>query len=466
MNKKERLRYYLGDDLSNGNFDIETYLEQLKSHEEYDMKSVEKTDTRMWNIYYKPFLNILNKRENDSDKFLYKFCDVQQEVPILTFTKNRWNSKNGVILRSLEFGPHWSNVYVPQKDMDFEDKISKVVWRGSSTGQPSHPGNRFTLVEKWFDSSFTDVGFSKICQGKDDFSKFEKEKCTVEDMLNFKYILSVKGNDKDAGLNWKLNSNSLVMMPKPIVTSWLMETQLVPDYHYILLKDDFSDLEEKFNWCEENPQKCKDIVKNANKYMKQFSNKKQESELETELVNKYFDIINKKIKKLNKSSSTSEHTEHAKDTATDITTEHAKDTATDITTDTAKEVQTSEIEQHQQTKTENVHTETEDVHMHTLQTQTSDVLTEENSVQIDTTEQMHTETVTEEHSETVTEEHSETVTEEHSETVTEEHSETVAEDHSETVAEDHSETVAEEKSETVAEEKSETQSNHVEEVGM
>ena len=62
--------------------------------------------------------------------------------------------------------------------------------------------------------------------------------------------MSIEGNDKDSGLQWKLNSNSVVFMPRPTKISWLMEDTLVPGKHYILIKDDFSDIDEKFKWCE------------------------------------------------------------------------------------------------------------------------------------------------------------------------------------------------------------------------
>ena len=45
-------------------------------------------------------------------------------------------------------------------------------------------------------------------------------------MLNYKYILSVEENDKDGGIQWKLNSNSLLLMSKSRVISWLTETKL------------------------------------------------------------------------------------------------------------------------------------------------------------------------------------------------------------------------------------------------
>lgn len=100
------------------------------------------------------------------------------------------------------------------------------------------------------------------------------------------------GNDKDSGLNWKLNSNSVILMAKPRITTWLMETTLLPGVHYVLLKDDYSDLREKYIWCKNNQAKCKEIIKNANMFMKQFNNKEREQEIEEAVINKYFDLTN------------------------------------------------------------------------------------------------------------------------------------------------------------------------------
>ena len=127
------------------------------------------------------------------------------------------------------------------------------------------------MVKNWFQKNINiNVGFSKICQGKEAYIDYVKNQMSVIEMLQYKYILSVQGNDKDSGLNWKLNSNSLILMTKPTVSSWLMETTLIPNVHYVLLKDDFSDLKEKFEWCEKNQEKCKQIIKNANTFMNQF----------------------------------------------------------------------------------------------------------------------------------------------------------------------------------------------------
>jgi len=114
----------------------------------------------------------------------------------------------------------------------------------------------------------------------------------MEHMLKYKYISSIQGNDKDTGLNWKLASNSLVLMPKPFCESWLMETQLIPNYHYVLLNDDFSNLMEKYEWCQKHPGECKQIIQNAHKYINMFTDEKYEQRLEMDVIKTYLQYNN------------------------------------------------------------------------------------------------------------------------------------------------------------------------------
>jgi hypothetical protein len=148
------------------------------------------------------------------------------------------------------------------------------------------------LIERYFNKSDQiDVAFSFTCQGNDKYGSYVKGKEDIREFLKHKYILSVEGNDKDSGLNWKLNSNSLVFMPKPRVFSWLMEDTLIPNVHYIQVNDDFSDLEDKINWCENNQQSCKIIIHNANRYMQQFKDEQNELAIERRVLELYFDKV-------------------------------------------------------------------------------------------------------------------------------------------------------------------------------
>jgi len=278
----ERVNFYLGYDLINL---YPLTIETLNLSETYEIICND-------DDYGAPFKNLLNKTNNLNKKFKVCFGDIDTTQNLITLCKNRcYGNSNSVILRCLNYPRHWQNFYNRPQDIDFDNKISKVFWRGSTTGKPENKCSRFEMVTNWFNrNNDIDVGFNNICQGRTNYAKYVKEECNISEFLKYKYILSVEGNDKDSGINWKLNSNSLVFMTKPRICSWLMETTLIPDYHYVMLKDDFSDLEEKMNWCNNNPDICKTIIKNANIFMSQFKDDKNEEKIEESVINKYFDI--------------------------------------------------------------------------------------------------------------------------------------------------------------------------------
>jgi len=281
MNNIERVDFYLGNIISlhKSDINLRTNINLLNNNGLYDV----------------PLKKLLIKTNNDKKKFNFIRNDncIYQHPTCILKSRGRDFPNDGVILRCLNFKRHWENYYNKPKDMKFDNKLNKVIWRGTTTGQPSYPASRFKLVTEYYNKyPNIDVGFTHICQGKDSFKQYVKGKLNIRDMLKYKYIISVEGNDKDSGLNWKLNSNSVILMAKPRITTWLMETTLIPGVHYVLLKDDYSDLREKYIWCKNNQAKCKEIIKNANQFMEQFSNQKREEEIETAVINKYFDLTN------------------------------------------------------------------------------------------------------------------------------------------------------------------------------
>lgn len=202
--------------------------------------------------------------------------------------------KKSIILKCFNYERHWNfdETSILKNDIPFKDKMDKVVWRGATTGSKNNKANRFTLVKKYFNKfSNINVGFTKICQNKDEYNIYIKEDMKKKDLLNYKFIIMVEGNDKASGLNWVLISNSVVMMAKPTVCSWLMEDKLIPNKHYILLKDDFSDILEKLEWALSNLDKCEEIIKNAKIYMRQFMNEENENFIQNEVIKKYIKNI-------------------------------------------------------------------------------------------------------------------------------------------------------------------------------
>ena len=93
-------------------------------------------------------------------------------------------------------------MFLKKNELNFEEKIPKLFWRGATTGNEERIGNRFLLINKWFNKNKNiDVGFSIICQHKDHYEKYKKNKVSINEFLKYKYILSIEGNDKDSGIN-------------------------------------------------------------------------------------------------------------------------------------------------------------------------------------------------------------------------------------------------------------------------
>ena len=115
-----------------------------------------------------------------------------------------------------------------------------------------------------------------------------KNKISIEDHLKYKFVMCVEGVDVATNLKWVMSSNSIAVMPRPKIESWFMENMLIPEKHYIEIKEDYSDLESKIKYYIKNPEKCKRIIKNANDYVVQFKNKRREDLISLLVLEKYF----------------------------------------------------------------------------------------------------------------------------------------------------------------------------------
>lgn len=207
-----------------------------------------------------------------------------------TLTKCRYKSNSGVIVYSMDCDRHWENFTTNDDTIPYTEKESLCVFRGASTGLHTN-GLRFKLMESFFDKKHFDVGFSPVTPDALNFIKYEKPHITVSDFYKFKFLLSLPGNDNDAGLSWKLNSNSVVLMPPPLTQSWLMENTLIPNYHYVPIAGDLSNLNDQLNWCMNNPGQCEKISRNASTYMWQFKDVGYQYNIQTDVLKKYMDKI-------------------------------------------------------------------------------------------------------------------------------------------------------------------------------
>ncbi|MEE0889573.1 MAG: glycosyl transferase family 90 [Bacteroidales bacterium] len=205
--------------------------------------------------------------------------DLQQEPTIVKSRPISQDNENSVLLK-LNKIRHF--IFVKDKTK-FEDKIPKILFRGAAHGKP----NRQMFIEKWIDNPICDIKDT----AKDSINppQWQSKPISIKQQLRYKYIMAIEGNDVASNLKWIMSSNSIAVMPRPKYETWFMEGCLIPNYHYIEIKDDFSDLIERVNYYEQHPEKAKAIIKNANEYVKPFKDKKREKLLSILVLKRYFE---------------------------------------------------------------------------------------------------------------------------------------------------------------------------------
>jgi hypothetical protein len=215
-----------------------------------------------------------------------------KDAPCLCKTRPALGGGQNVLL-PFNYQRHWKGVWdIFEKDIPFDQKASKAVWRGVSTGDWTKPLGRRALIERHSASEDAriDVGITEYLQGVAEVRP-PKKPLSIEEQLKHKYLVSVEGNDVATGLKWMLNSNSVVLMPAPKICSWFMEDHLTPFEHYVPLRADFADLSEKIDWCEAHPEACKKISANAKSYVSRFGDRAREARLADRVFDAYMRMV-------------------------------------------------------------------------------------------------------------------------------------------------------------------------------
>lgn len=210
----------------------------------------------------------------------YKFGDVTENFNEPTIVKSRPIDHNGnSVLMKLDALRHFH--FIKDKK-SFDQKNDHIVWRGEI-----HKENRRLLVEKFHDHPLCNIG--QVSKHNWYPEHWKKDFLTIDQQLEYKFVLSIEGLDVATNLKWIMSSNSLCFMPKPKFETWFMEGLLIANHHYVLIKDDYSDLIEKRDYYLENKKEALFIIENANKWVKQFKDKENEKKLSLLVLNKYFE---------------------------------------------------------------------------------------------------------------------------------------------------------------------------------
>lgn len=164
----------------------------------------------------------------------------------------------------------------------FEAKRDLLVWRGHAAAR-----HRARFLEQFHGSRFCDVG---EVGPREATLRWRRPFLSIDEHLDYKFILSIEGHDVATNLKWILSSNSLCFMTRPKIESWFMEGTLVPGVHYVMLADDYSDLEEKVRYYLEHPDAARGILERAHAFVAQFRDGRREALVSILVLQRYFKL--------------------------------------------------------------------------------------------------------------------------------------------------------------------------------
>ncbi len=213
-----------------------------------------------------------------SIKANFLFGDIIHIPPVPTFVKSRpVNAGPNSVLMKLNKVRHF--IFVDDK-IPFHQKKNKLIGRATVT-QP----HRIRFYEMYFNHPLCDLGQVNMEGGK---GGWIKPKISRTAHLDHKFILCLEGNDVATNLKWVMSSQSIAVMPRPKYETWFMEGKLKGGVHYIEIRDDFTDLEEKLQYYTSHEDEALQIIKNANCFVESFRNEELEELISLMVMQKYF----------------------------------------------------------------------------------------------------------------------------------------------------------------------------------
>ena len=267
------------------------YYNKLKNYQELPAETNQLKEFKIKNFHRTYFFdtNQYTRFYNKKLKLNMLFGDIVHVPQLPSIVKSRPinnNNQNSILLK-LNKIRHFTFTNDKNK---FENKKNKLI--GRSAISLKHK-KRIEFFKIYFNHPLCNLG---AINKNTPYPKWLKNKISIEDHLKYKFIMCVEGVDVATNLKWVMSSKSIAVMPKPKIESWFMENRLIPDYHYIEIKEDYSNLETKLNHFIKNTKKCNEIIKNANEYVLQFKNKKRENLISLLVLEKYFHFTNQKKK--------------------------------------------------------------------------------------------------------------------------------------------------------------------------
>jgi len=274
---------FKNDELDNLNLYIKFDKNNLyTSNQEYKQKDIY---INMLNEQICPLLNL-------SQPMILKinFHDYHETEGVLTFGSNI-NSKSVLIPDLYQIKNYSQSLHFSDNDnVNFLDKKSKIVFGGSSTGNEFELDKNvrlntciWSIKDRWAQintvfkiTSLVQISIQKMSEylisNKCKLSQIYSENISIKEQLKYRYILSIDGNtwswDRPV---WVMNSNSLLFKYESNNVGWYYPI-LEENKHYVNVNK--HNLENKFNFFENNNNQAQEIIRNSNKFVEDYCKSK------------------------------------------------------------------------------------------------------------------------------------------------------------------------------------------------
>lgn len=227
---------------------------------------------------------------DQSMRWVFKWGDIVDLQPVPSILKSRPlgdDNQNSVLLKLVKVR-HF--LFVNDKKA-WRDKRNIAVFRGDIGNEAAGDDkpNRRVFMNRWRNHPMVDAASTDCVE---DHPEWQGEKMTIGEHLDYKFVMSLEGNDVASNLKWIMSSNSIAVTPKLTCETWFMEGTLIPNYHYIEVKEDFSDLDERLQYYIDHPDEAEAIIQHAHEHVAQFCDKKREKLVSLLVMKKYFEITN------------------------------------------------------------------------------------------------------------------------------------------------------------------------------
>lgn len=206
------------------------------------------------------------------------------DVPSIVKSRPIGDENANAVLLNLDKVRHF--LFVDDRK-PWREKQDRVIFRGL-IGQCSEDRglvkrNRYDFMQKFFGHPMFDIGVVDTA-----YPEWTTAPLAVGDHLDYKFIMSLEGNDVASNLKWVMSSNSIAVSPRPTCESWFMEGTLRPNYHYIECRPDYSDLEERLHYYIAHPDEAEAIIRHAHDYVARFRDSRRERIITHLVLQKYF----------------------------------------------------------------------------------------------------------------------------------------------------------------------------------